>query len=58
MEIKQEHASLRKQLSIMKEELVIKTVKTLESNNLVSKEELNLILDSLLRIEFRFDINK
>ena len=42
----------------MKEELVIKTVKTLESNNLVSKEELNLILDSLLRIEFRFDINK
>ena len=58
MEIKKEHELLRKQLSIMKEDLVVSSSKSLVEQKIISKEDMNDILASLLRVEFRFDIPK
>ena len=56
MIIKEEHKLLRKQLSIMKEETIIASVKLLVNTKIVSKEDINDILESLQRVEFRFEI--
>ena len=57
-ELKKEHVNIRKQLSIMKEDLVIKCAKMMVEQKMYSKEDMNDILESLMRIEFRFDITQ
>lgn len=54
--MKEEFNSLRKQLSIMKEEVVITSCKALVNNKIVSKEDINSILETIENITFRFDL--
>jgi predicted nucleic-acid-binding protein len=54
--MKEEFNSLRKQFSVMKEEVVITSCKALVNNKIVSKEDINSILETIENITFRFDL--
>jgi len=54
--MKEEFNSLRKQLSVMKEEVVITSCKALVNNKIISKEDINSILETIENITFRFDL--
>lgn len=55
--MKPKHGLIRKQFSIMKEEDLIITVKKIVDMKIMSKEDINAILEDLKRISFRFDID-